>query len=397
MTIRHVVGAGAFASSSIPAYAGGRTNRFVPERSIYNWKGANTRKLRASLGKAQAATGLVHHFFVGDSETDKYVGNGVDYPGMWYRIFKAELVALGIPSGGEGLIRAGQTGTGGALGYDPRWAFAGTWATQGNGTYNQATANGSTGTLVTVEPCTTIVIAAYGSSGTFTLTVDGGTPGAGNVAVTNGAYAAGTVTPSGGSSVETLVVITGLSNAVHTVVYTSLGVANRHLIGANCLLSSGLVVHNFGRYGITAQTYAGNIGGAVTTQPAAWETLVNSPIAVTPDAVWIALGVNDITGGARTNDQIAADLTTLRNHWPNSDAVIVAQYQPQAAADATWQAFVARLYDLADTLDVPLLDLYDSSGGYTIANANGLMGDLVHPSAPAQRNWGRRAALISAA
>jgi lysophospholipase L1-like esterase len=364
---------------------------------VYNWKAANTRKLRSSLGKAQAGTARAHHFFVGDSETDKYVGNGVDYAGMWYRIFKAELVALGIPSGGEGLIRAGQTGTGGALGYDPRWTFAGTWATQGTGTYNQATANASTGTLVTSEPCTTIVIAAYGSSGTFSLTVDGGTPAGGNVAVTNGTYSAGTVTPSGGATVETLVVITGLSNAVHTVVYTSLGASNRHLIAANCLLSTGLVVHNFGRYGITAQLYASNIGGAVTTQPAAWETIVNSPSAVTPDAVWIALGVNDITAGGRTNDQIATDITTIRNHWPNSDAVIVAQYQPSAASDATWQAYVARLYDLADTLDVPLLDLYDSSGGYTIANANGMMGDTVHPSAPAQRSWGRRAALISAA
>lgn len=365
-----------------PSYATSK-NRYDPARNIYNWKASNTRKLRASLGRAQSGTGLADHAFFGDSETDRYIGTGNDYLNMWPRVYRSVLASLGIPVGGSGFVRAAAT----SASNDPRWTFTGTWAS--SNTFASIAASGATATFTSTDPGTTLQFVYYGTSAPFTITVDGAAPANGSVTVTSGTYSAGTVTPAGGLILIKLTV-TGLSNAVHTFVLTTTSASTTYVLGADLYGASGLLVHNFGIYGTTAQLVAASISSGITGAIPSFGGAIS-----TPDVVHIALGVNDISV-PRTPAQVAADMTSIANAFPNSDKVIYAQYQPAGTTQAGWEAQVAALYGVADTLDVPLVDLYDRSGGWNTAVSNGLMGDAVHPNAAAQRDWGRNCALAAA-
>jgi lysophospholipase L1-like esterase len=144
--------------------------------------------------------------------------------------------------------------------------------------------------------------------------------------------------------------------------------------------AAGLRINNAALFGTQAQAWTNN-----TFTNRAWN--VNQVIP-NPDVLHLALGVNDFLIGSRTSAQIVTDLTTIRNIYPNADVILYGQYQPSAVAQATWAAHIQALYQLAVTLDCPLVDLYQRSGGYTAANTNGMMGDTTHPNAAAQADWG---------
>ena len=59
------------------------------------------------------------------------------------------------------------------------------------------------------------------------------------------------------------------------------------------------------------------------------------------------------------------------------DVVILAS---MPCSGFTLTAYTQALYDLADTNDLPLIDIQDRWGTYTLANGYGLMSDLVHPN-----------------
>ena len=54
--------------------------------------------------------------------------------------------------------------------------------------------------------------------------------------------------------------------------------------------------------------------------------------------------------------------------------------------------YAAALYPLADTLDCPLVNVYQRSGGYTTANTNGLMTSAYYPSTAGHTDWALLAA-----
>lgn len=348
-------------------------NNYDTARNMYNVKASNTRKLKAGLGRATANAGISHHVFIGDSETSYDVGTGADQLNMWPRVYRATLNSLGIPVGGTGAVVAADAGV---KPMDPRWTYTGTWSNANQ--YRASSVSGSTATFTSDSAGTIVDLTTYGSSASFTLTIDGGAPK--------------TVTPTGGL-IAYHYTVTGLSNTVHTVVVTTTSSSPTYLLACNVSGTSGVVIHNLARFGSLASgSGAGSwtdSSSGVNTNPARVGCL---PAGITPDVVWLALGVND-KGASATNTTIAAALTTLRNQFPDSDVILVGQYQPSSQPTTTWNAFIASLYTLADTLDVPLLDLYDRSGGFAIANSNGLMGDGTHPSSSAQGDWGRAAAL----
>lgn len=352
------------------------TKRYVdydPSLNVYNWKASNTRKLRSSLALARAGVDTSNQLFIGDSETDNYTGTANDQLHMWPLRYRDALAGMGVPRGGDGFVRAG--GRSGAV--DPRWIFTGTW-TNTIVAYATGNANGSTATFTMSNPATSIDVWYGDTSGTLSVSIDGAVGGAGFSAIT-----------PGGTSAWVKVSYTGLSNTVHTVKVTQTSTTAILLKGVNSFNSSGLLVHNMGENGLKASDWV--ILTPFTTAEITAEVVL-PPASI--DVVFCALGVNDAIA-ARTPAAIVADLTTLRNRWSACDFVLVAQYQPSTVALATWQAYVTALYTLADTLDVPLIDLLDRSGGYTVAAANGLMGDTIHPNAAAQRDWGGTVALIA--
>ncbi|MCW2902897.1 MAG: hypothetical protein JWO67_5162, partial [Streptosporangiaceae bacterium] len=243
--------------------------------------------------------------------------------------------------------------------------------------YLVSTTTGSTITFASTDPGTALDVVMFSTSAPLSWSIDSGAR-------------TGTITPAGGAIVQKYTLATGLANTTHTITLTTTNTAGAYMIAARVYGAAGLEVHNAAAFGAWA---SGPNGWTATSDPTALVSRVNALLTVSPDVVWCALGVNDVLN-AVTPSTITAALASIRSTFSASDFILTAQYQPSGAT--AWATYVAALYDLADTLDVPLLDLYDRSGGYTTANANGLMGDTIHPNAAAQRSWGRAAALLAA-
>jgi hypothetical protein len=95
-----------------------------------------------------------------------------------------------------------------------------------------------------------------------------------------------------------------------------------------------------------------------------------------PDCVHIALGGNDLKNSV-TPDTIATAITTIRNLYPASDCILHLENEMSTTlvSSANEIAFQQRMYQLADTLDVPLYDWRDRAGTFATAYANGVMQD----------------------
>lgn len=118
-----------------------------------------------------------------------------------------------------------------------------------------------------------------------------------------------------------------------------------------------------------------------------------------PDCIHISLGGNDKPVSSTPIATITNALTTIRNFWPNSDCILYVEEQqnPSLITNANWEAYAAALYSLADTLDVPLIDIRHRIGNYTTASGNGLYGDnQAHLTPAAYSDWGRNAGMILA-
>lgn len=116
-----------------------------------------------------------------------------------------------------------------------------------------------------------------------------------------------------------------------------------------------------------------------------------------PSAVHVALGLNDLYLHARTDSQITADLTTLRNRYPTSDAIVHLEheYAPAYVSSVRLATFQTAMYGLADTLDVPLYDWRDRVGTYANGAANGVYGDnIAHLTSATESNIGAALATI---
>jgi lysophospholipase L1-like esterase len=348
--------AGTYVTSGVPAYAGSRPNRYDPVRSVYNWKPSNTRRLRAAIAKSTpeaAGTGLL--LAIGDSETaGKTTPVTTAQTSSWPNQLRAALVASGCADGGTGTVFPG-TGVN-----DTQWTLGSGFTANtlfmswSGGAGKIATFTGSrAGTIATVY--------YFNNSGAFTVSIDGGT--------------AVTVTPTGAQSVGTYRV-TGLSNSTHTITVTSVGTLG-YIIGASVTQGTGLVVCGAGASGSKTTEW-------ITTTFSSPRPLVMNSQAATPDAVFIALGVND----AGVNDLVTykANLVTLVTAIKaTSDAVLVSMLQPTQNSQTltSWQTYVSVMYDVADSQDIPLIDASDVLGSAALAAATSLTStDAVpHPNA----------------
>lgn len=334
---------------------------------VFNWKASNTRRLQRSLAKAMNGSGFADHLIIGDSESALYVGS-VNYPAMWPYVLRTLMNARGMPLGGTGWV---PNGSGGTLAPDPRWALTGTWTDAG---YQRSFTVASTLTFTSDLPGTSLVLAYDQSSAHFDISVDGG-------ATVN-------IFPSGASQTVGFYVATGLANTTHTIKVTVVtGATNTIIFGAQTYGSSGLRIHNVAQAGLAAFDWS-----TAVYPIRSW--VVNN-LGLTPDVVHIALGVNDFNHWSSVASDVVGYLTTIRNAWPFADVILYGQYEPTpitgvtAPWSDTWAKYIQALYSLALTLDCPLVNLYQRSGSsYTAANANGLMGDTIHPNAIAQADWG---------
>lgn len=377
-----------YADRDLPAYVrsltNGKTkNSYFPRLNLYNGKSKNTRKTVASLSKARLGQLRADWLFIGDSETDNFIGaggsapfggSGFDWMHMWPRRLLDAMTNANVPNAGSGFVRFG-TGAGATA--DPRWTTVGSWTRAAGLMYGYSTTPGNTATLLTIDgPGTNVDIEYTNQSAAMNYSVK---DAAGTV------LASGALTITGAASLAKLS-LTGLVNAV-SVTLTHNGSAGQFaiLLGAAIYNTTGLHINNLAMYGSSA---AGTNGWADTTTNYYNYLNVALHAVPSPQAAFVALGVNDLGAGYGIPDIVAA-MRVIKAALPSTcDMWLIGQYQPLGVTQSRWENYLANLYLVADVIDVPVADLYDRSGGYTEANANGMMGDPTHPSAAAQIDWG---------
>jgi lysophospholipase L1-like esterase len=346
-------------AKALPSAAGRRDKRYNAELSLYNATSANMRGFRNALAKARAG-GLVTFSFLGDSKIAGLGTNGMasinaaaSAPGF----FRSALAGRGYPIAGTGPVFSFQNPALGTA--DTRWTFTGTWTpvvNTPNVNFRSSTVAGSTATFTSDLPGTVVEIRNLSNSGPYTYAIDGA--------------AAVTVTPTGTNVIHTTTV-TGLANTVHTVVLTTTSTTATYALAVNVRQATGFQVANHG------------LSGSNTTHWIALNWFQAKGVAelLPTDGVFLSLGTNDSGTGV-----------TIANFKTNMTTIVAAQKAlgrpvmlilPSAPATthvayASWPLYVAAHYDLAESLDVPLLDLTDVHGTQALAMASGMFFDEVH-------------------
>jgi lysophospholipase L1-like esterase len=360
---------------------------FEPATSLYNWKASNTRRHRSGLALAQAG-GATNQVFVGDSLTagclNVYTGK-FDRLHAWPMIYRDTLAQLGIPANGTGIVRI--------IDYnyaDARMSWTGPWTN--NTTDACVTSSGATATFTTDKPGTAagLLYARSVGSGGFTVSVNGARSGPGFRAVPGGGtgWARVDLTGVDGLDPGSTVTVTTASAALVVLggfeVYTPNG---------------GLTLHNIAQSGSGA-TLAAKKGWSTITDLnqnlAMWSGAYGSVFLQVPSTVHLALGGNDLLNGA-SEAAIMAALAVIRNAFANSDCILYLEPRPASATTTRWSTYCAAMYGLADTLDVPLFDIEDRLGGYSVELTTSMVGDTFgHLSAAGYADWGRSVALAAA-
>lgn len=339
-------------------------NSYDPLRSLYNGKSAAMTGVRAALASALSGSGYGRLACCGDSTTaGLHSGNTAlgSYPYRLNSLFGQAGYLIG-----EGLYPLSAQ-----AGNDPRYAFTGSWQSGiTSGANYESIANGSTATFVSTKAGTIVDIYYYNQNGTWSYQIDGG--------------AIVPVTP--GSMLQVVKVsVTGLPNTTHTVVITATaaGVA-ANMFCINVRSANGLDVSNFGSSGQTALTYLGASG---------WAAAVNNYLGIAPVGIAIlCLGINDANQGLGVTEFIN-NMTSIINGFQTagSQVMLMTPMTPSQPSDgqslsiptATWTQYRQATYGLADTFNLPLLDLSDRGGLWSVANGHGLMytpADGFHPN-----------------
>lgn len=343
-----------------PSYAGNRTRQFRPETSLYNFKAANTLKLRTAVGFARAGTGLCRIQFIGDSVTEGYGAT----PGTsdYVKALRGLLGRTGCSV--NSVIRPIQGST-----LDSRLTNVG-W-TIGSAIFPiaQVSGAGSTITLAIDAPGTVLELIIGANTAAFTYSIDGG--------------AAVAIVPNGSSAMQTLTV-TGLANTTHSVVITSVAGGANYLSGIGIRNTTGIILENDGVSGSKASDWVTN----------AWYAGTAALFPSNPNCVVIEFGLNEYLAATQiTGPVFQANLTTLITAAKTAGAnvILVASHRPD---DTGWSTYVSNIYDVADAQDVPLIDLCDAFSTYAAWTALNLSGIGLHFNAT---GYAIKAALLTSA
>jgi lysophospholipase L1-like esterase len=203
-----------------------------------------------------------------------------------------------------------------------------------------------------------------------------------NVSIDGGADV--TVTPPGGASHSTYQV-TGLANTTHTIRVTRIA-GTCQIWGASVRGTTGRAAANFGSGSQTAFTFA---------TFTAWYQYQAMVTHVAPKAAFVMFGTNDVIAASPVAT-FKANMTTIVNALSAIGGGIDVVMMSPIYATSAFDPYRDALYQVADTLDVPLIDWAHFAGGYTVAVANGLMADTNHPNKPGFLSMGANLARLVA-
>lgn len=328
---------------------------------IYNLKPGHLRRTRSALAKAWVGSGFCNIGFIGDSTTAGYGA----VPGVsdWPALFAAMMAERGYPLSGSGIIPANRNIASPAdVQVTPGAGWA-QWVAGSTILANSTTANPLT--FVSLVAGTKVIVHYSNQTGPFTVSIDGA------AAVASSAFS----TPPTGNPNYGSYEVPGLSDTTHTVVITRT---------SGTVLIEGFEVQS-GAYGI--RTYNAGLASLKIEDFAAAPYYTSTNAMIYPrflaDLVLFSVEINDangpgITPPATYGTTFEQALTNVRAQAPDPDVVLLAA-NPCNGVD--FDDYTQKLYDLADTHDVPLLDVQDRWGTFATANAQGLMSDNLHPTA----------------
>jgi len=328
-----------------PAYIGGgaRVKTWNPSLHLYNGESPTLRSIRSIVRQAREGT-RKRIVVAGDSKT---AGSGSSQPQVATNSVPGQLAD--IMGAKPGLIY-GNT-------WDTRWSARTGGVVDIGGTsqnYFSAPAGNWSVTFTSLTNFTGFKLFAYISAGgTVNVTVDG-------VAQT-----AFTVTSGSTWKVATY---TGLTDAVHTIVLS--GTSATSILGIEPTYTTGLTISNAGRPSSSAAEwlYATDWSRVYS---AAFSVNNSNLTPLKPDAAIINIGTNTNTS---TLDDITSFITNVKNL---SIPTLLIGFGGVGSAGG-YDAKRVRLYDIADSLDLPLLDFNSLIGDNPAATAANLMTDTVH-------------------
>lgn len=344
-----------FAPGAVPTYiTGSHPLGYDRRTNAYNLKPKHLRKTRARLAAARLGTGLCRINWNGTSLVAGEPATPFKDNAPAVRL-RNSLAALGYAVAGTGLV----LDRNGASGNDGRVSASGTWSLVGaSGIFSTSTQDGAwkqfasdlTGTIAEV------------------LIRDSGT---GQVKVTIDGVDVETIT-GGGTNADIIKSYTGLSDATHTIRFTKVGTTAGPAIGGwGVRKTSGLLISSIG------------VGGSTSADWAFANT-------ISPGRITIAYGPADlhiidvITNDVLQSVAVATYKTNMQAEITEkvatgADVLLIADLPKGGTDDA---AYRTALYELADTNDLPLLDLRDRWGTADLALTLGMMqNDKIHATA----------------
>lgn len=320
----------------------------------------------SSLRQARAAATKRRPFrlaFAGDSIT-KGAGSSADLSQYYYLSYTGlvrSMLAGRYGDAGTGIMYAMDTMF--TNGEDPRWAFTGSWSAQLGGPMNNSLRRGTAGATATFTADADLFTIYYRTGpeeGTWQAEAGAAVQRVEAYDTVEG-YASVTVPVPNGKRGTWPLVITALSG-------------NTSFFGIEASIGSA---------GVRA-TMIGRGGAHISdlVQDATPTRSLSTVIEMGDfDLLCLFFGTN-----YQTVDSYKTDLTTAitRQRANGGDVLLIAPYDNAITGVAEpIEDFVAACYEVGQSLDVPVLDLYKRWGSYEIANAAPLKfySDDRHPSA----------------
>ncbi|WNM67151.1 esterase [Gordonia phage Erutan] len=329
------------------------------DAEIFNTTPTALRNARAAAARSRLFT----LGFAGDSIT-KGAGSSSDLSQYYFRSYSGLLRSMLASQFGDAGATTFAIDTVFSNGEDPRWSFSGTWVNAAGGPHNNSLRQGSNGATVTFTADADLFTIFYKTGpdeGVWTAQVGDAALQRVDANDTTVGYARVTVP------------VPNAKRGKWPLVITAPTVGNVSFFGIEASIgTSGVRVSMVGRGGAHASDFVQN-----ATAIDSLTTGVDMPGF---DLLGIFFGTN-----YQTVASYKTDMTTLinRQRARGGDVLIIAPYDNAISGVAEpISDFVAACYELATTLDAPLLDLRKRWGTYAQANAapQKFYSDDRHPS-----------------
>ncbi|MBD5787097.1 hypothetical protein IF650_12995 [Cellulosimicrobium terreum] len=374
-------------------YASAAARTIDPVTCAYNLKRSNTRRWRAALARAgrqdyTAAKQWCNELWLGDSImggcTGLDVGPQPDGSTTRFarldsapRFYERRLAQLtGIPVGSTGLVRWKDQAYA-----DPRVAYSSAQGatvtpTPPVGQYMEFT------TDVAGDTVRVIYYDNFGSTVTgFSISVSGASSGANFRTVVGSSTSKWKVAVLSGATIPVGAKVR-VTNVAYATIFSTVEVRNSAV--------GGLAVHNLATSG---SRVVGSWGkDPLTTGYDLARSVTDYPADLAFDVVHVGFGLFDAVNPPVDPAQFRTGLEIIRNRFPSADVVLHAMPLPGQLRNTpnVWWPFLAALYDAADDLDLPLLDVHQVTGGYNALLSLGLTADnTAHYLPTVYAMWGR--------